>query len=137
MKATTPRPNVTTSGPRYGIELKMPASRPQTTYCWTPNHHSTSARRDGDDGAGEDLHAEEAADLLVDLVHDLDGDLLPRQRRSGDLHELPLVEIAGDQEEVDEEQHDRELSEEREQAHAAGPEIVARRERRLRRSAPA
>ena len=30
-------------GPRYGIELKMPASSPQTMYCSTPNHHSASA----------------------------------------------------------------------------------------------
>src|SRR5687768_17934753 len=40
MKETSPSPAVTTIGPRYGIELKMPASRPQTTYCCRPNHHS-------------------------------------------------------------------------------------------------
>ena len=33
MKATTPRPPVTSTGPRYGIELKSPASSPQMMYC--------------------------------------------------------------------------------------------------------
>ena len=64
---------------------------------------------------------------LVDLVEDLYRDFLLRQRRSGDLHQLALVEIAGDEEKVDEEQDHRELAEEPEKPHAAHPEIVARR----------
>ena len=64
-------------GPRYGIELKMPASRPQTTNCWTPNHQSTSDVATATTALVMHLHAQESADLLVDLVHDLDRDLFP------------------------------------------------------------
>ncbi len=36
MKATTAVPPVTSTGPKYGIELKMPASTPQTAACCRP-----------------------------------------------------------------------------------------------------
>ena len=97
----------------------------------TPNHHSASAGRDRDDDAREHLHAHEALDLQVDVVEDLHGDLLLRERRPGNLDELAFVEIAGDEKEVDEEQHQHELSREAEQPDAARPEVVGRPERRL------
>ena len=92
-------------------------------YCRTPKYHSARPVEHADQCAGEDLDAEEAADLLVDVVHDLDRELLLRQRRSGDLHQLALEQVAGDQEEEDEEQDHRELPEERQGVLAAGPQV--------------
>ncbi len=47
-----------------------------------------------------------------------------RERRAGDLHQLALVQVAGDEQEVDEEQDHAELAEESEESDAAHPEIV-------------
>ena len=58
-------------------------------------------------------------------------DLLLGQRRSGDLHQLPLEEIAGHQQEEHQEQHHRELPEEAEHVLAARPQVVGGAERRL------
>jgi hypothetical protein len=93
-----------------------------------PERHT---RRHGDDDAREHGHAEEAADLRVDLVHDLDGDLLLRERRPRDLHQLAFVQVAGNEEEVHEEQHHSRLTEEPHQSGAARPEILPRVEGRL------
>ena len=68
-----------------------------------------NARRDRDENAREHLHAHETLDLQVDFVEDLHGDLFFRQRAAADLDELPLVEIARDQKEIDEKQHQDEL----------------------------
>ena len=51
--------------------------------------------------------------------------------RSGNLHELALVEIARDEQEVDEEKDHGELPEEAEEAHAADPDVVRGSERGL------
>ena len=53
------------------------------------------------------------------------------ERRAGDLHQLALVEVAGDEQEVDEEEDHRELAEKSQEADAAHPEIVGGPERRL------
>ena len=42
MKATRPSPPVTSIGPRYGIELKRPASRPHMAKFSRPNAHKTT-----------------------------------------------------------------------------------------------
>ena len=109
----------------------MPASNPQTAYCSSAEPPERDAGRDRDEHAGQHLDADEALDLLVDFVEDLHRDLLLRQLRTGDLHELALVEIAGDQEEVDEEQNHGELADETHEASPADPDVVRGSERRL------
>ena len=114
----------------------MPASRPQMMNWFTPNTPQRRHRRDRDDEAGQQLNADEAGDLRVDLVEDLDGQLFLPQRRSGDLHDLSLVEITGDEEEVDEKEDHRELAGGGEQVHAAPVQVAPSRRTRARRSAP-
>ena len=102
--ATTAVPPATMTGPKYGIELNTPASRPQTAACSSPSAAERQPRRHADDRAREHLHEQERLDLPIDLLEDLHGDLLLRQRRPDDLHQLAPVEIARRQQEVDEEE---------------------------------
>ena len=62
---------VTSTGPKYGIELKMPASRPHSAACSRPIHANASQRRDADQRAGGHLHEQEPFNLPVDLLEDL------------------------------------------------------------------
>ena len=59
---------------------------------------------------------QESLDLRVDLVEDLHGDLLLLERRPGDLHQLALEQIAGRQQEEDEEDDQHRLPGERDDA---------------------
>ena len=56
-------PPLTSTGPKYGIELKMPAIRPQTAACCTPSAMNASHVADRDQRAGEQLHGQERFDL--------------------------------------------------------------------------
>lgn len=87
----------------------MPARMPQITTCLTPNHHSAHAVAAPTSALVEHLHLDEALDLPVDLVENLDGDLLLRERGAGNLHQLPLEQVTRDEHEVDEKQDDDEL----------------------------
>src|SRR6266704_691921 len=79
MNATSPRPPVTMTGPRYGIELKMPAINPQMTYCWSPSHHKDN-----------DQH---------ELSHDVQRRHASRPHVTGEaepgLHDRDLLNVAG------------------------------------------
>ena len=68
------------------------------------------AGRHGDQKTREHLHPHETLDLQVDVVEDLHRDLLLRERAAADLDEFALVEISGHEKEVDEKQHEHELS---------------------------
>ena len=59
---------VTTTGPKYGIELNTPARSPQNAGLLEPDPPQRQPGRDPDDRAGEQLHDEEALDLAIDLV---------------------------------------------------------------------
>src|ERR1700750_37541 len=81
--------------------------------------------------AREHLHAHEAFNLQVDVVENLHRDLLLRERAAADLDEFALVQIAGDEKEVDEKENEHELTRKSEEPNAARPEIIAGAERRL------
>ena len=118
-------------GPRYGIELKSPRQQPPHREVLDAEAPQDRACRERDDEAGDELHFDEALDLLIDLVEDLHRHPLFRECRSGDLDDLALVEIAGDEQEVDEEEDHGKLPEEAEEAHAADPDVIRGSERGL------
>ena len=73
---TTKTPPVTTTGPKYGIELNRPAPRAQMAACSQTETPERDPAREADEHAREDLHEQEPLDLQVDFVEDLDRDLL-------------------------------------------------------------
>ena len=63
--------------------------------------------RGAEHDVGRDGHEEIALDLRVDLLEDAHRVLLARQRRPHELHELAAEVLAGSQQEITQQQHDR------------------------------
>jgi predicted PurR-regulated permease PerM len=70
------------------------------------------------------LHQQVALDLAVDLVERLHGDFLFRQAGAGDLDQLAPEGIARQEEKVGQENHQRDLCRDGQQAHGAGHQVV-------------
>src|SRR5688572_7389445 len=68
---------------------------------------------------------------MVDVVQDLNRDLLSLQRRSGELHEFPLDEIAGGEKEEDEKEDEGGLPGERDEAGRTPGDVLLDVDRRF------
>jgi hypothetical protein len=84
-----------------------------------------------DDRAREELDEEKSLDLHRDFVEHLNGDLLPGEGRTDDLHQLPLEQVVVHKQEVREEQDEHCLAHENERPHRRPPHVVRRPEERL------
>ena len=78
------------TAPKYGMVLKTPASEAPDGGLLDANPEECDPRRDADRRACRHLHEQERCDLAVDILENLHGNLLPAQRRAGDLDELPF-----------------------------------------------
>ncbi|EEF26946.1 conserved hypothetical protein [Ricinus communis] len=106
-------------GPRAGVFQADPAQR---------DPHQQRQR-----AIGHQQHQHVFLDGAVDVLQDVHGDLLFRQRRPGQLHELALEGVARQQQEEHQEDHHRRLADEAHHAHRTGPHPVHHRQRVRRR----
>ena len=82
------------------------------------------AGQGADHHAGRQLHEQVPLDLGMDLVERLHRDLLLAEARPGELDHLAPEGVAGGEQEEGDEDDERGLAEQGEQAERAGPEIV-------------
>ena len=83
--------------------MKAPAATAQNTACSRPTVRNAIHETTPTTTLGNHQHQQESFDLGIDLVEDLNGDFPALERRPGDLHQLALEQVAGGEQEEDEE----------------------------------